>query len=106
MVESAEQTVTELLAKWRSGDGRAFESLLPLVYAELRKIARSQLRKERPNHTLQSTDLLHEAFLRLMRQNGMTFENRTHFYAIGARIMRQILVDYARNRGAVKRDGG
>jgi RNA polymerase sigma factor (TIGR02999 family) len=98
--------VTQLLARWRGGDQHALESLLPMVYADLRNIARRHLYCERPDHTLQSTDLLHEAFLRLMKQKGVTFENRAHFFAIGARLMRQILVDHARNRLAAKRYGG
>lgn len=106
MIESVDQPVTKLLARWRSGDPHALESLLPLVYADLRRIARRHLLRDRPNHTLQSTDLLHEAFLRLIKQKGVTFENRTHFYAIGARVMRQILVDHARTRKAAKRNGG
>lgn len=106
VTELVDQPVTDLLAKWRSGDRRALESLLPVVYAELRQIARRHLRRERPNHTLQSSDLLHEAFIRLMKQSGTTFENRVHFYAIAARLMRQILVEHARNKHAAKRNGG
>jgi RNA polymerase sigma factor (TIGR02999 family) len=106
VLEVIDQPVTELLSKWRSGDSRALEALLPAVYFELRKIAHRHLRKERPNHTLQSTDLLHETFLRLMKQSGIAFANRSHFFAIGARSMRQILVDYARQRNSAKRDGG
>jgi RNA polymerase sigma factor (TIGR02999 family) len=98
--------VTELLAQWRSGDPLALESLLPLVYNELRQIAQRYLRKERQGHTLQSTALVHEAFIRLIKQSGATFENRAHFFAISAGLMRQILVEYARSRAAMKRDGG
>ena len=106
VIERMDQPVTELLARWRSGEPQALEALLPVVYSELRQIASRHLRRERPNHTLQSTDLLHEAFIRLVKQKGITFENRTHFFAISARLMRQILVEYARNKRAAKRDGG
>jgi RNA polymerase sigma factor (TIGR02999 family) len=82
------------------------ESLVPLVYQELHQIAHRYLRKERPGHTLQSTALVHEAFIRLVKQSGATFENRAHFFAISAGLMRQILVEYARRRATAKRDGG
>ena len=98
--------MTNLLGQWRSGDAHALESLLPLVYRELRRIAHRYLSKERPGHTLQSTALVHEAFIRLVKQSGATFENRAHFFAISAGLMRQILVEYARSRSAAKRDGG
>jgi RNA polymerase sigma factor (TIGR02999 family) len=98
--------VTYLLGQWRSGNEQALESLLPLVYRELRQIAHRYLRNERPGHTLQSTALVHEAFIRLAQQNGPHFDNRAHFFAISAGLMRQILVEYARGRKAAKRDGG
>jgi RNA polymerase sigma factor (TIGR02999 family) len=100
------QSVTNLLGQWRSGDAQALESLLPLVYQELRRIAHGYLNKERPGHTLQSTALVHEAFIRLVKQSGATFENRAHFFAISAGLMRQILVEYARSRATAKRAGG
>jgi len=95
-----------LLAKWQAGDGESLRRLMPLVYDELRRLAHRDLRKERPDHTLQSTALVHEAYLRLARQEPMRFENRAHFLAVCAQLMRQILVQYARRRKAVKRDAG
>jgi RNA polymerase sigma factor (TIGR02999 family) len=106
VIDSSAQSVTELLGQWRSGNPLALESLLPLVYEELRQMAHRYLRKERPGHTLQSTALVHEAFIRLVKQSGATFENRAHFFAISAGLMRQILVEYARSRATAKRDGG
>jgi len=94
--------VSELLEKWQAGDPEALEALLPLVYNELRRLARRDLRKERPDHTLQSTELAHEAYLRLTRQEALHFENRTHFFAISAELMRQVLVEHARRRNAAK----
>jgi hypothetical protein len=97
--------VTELLALWRSGDSSALESLLPLVYNELRRLAHSYVRQERPNHTLQTTALVHEAYLRLNGQKLPDWKDRAHFFGIAARLMRQILVEYARARGTAKRGG-
>jgi len=97
------QPVTELLVRWRAGDQDALEALLPLVYKELRDIARRQLRRERPGHTLQSAALVNEAYLRLLDQRPFDTENRAHFLAVASRLMRQILVDYARSHGAAKR---
>src|SRR5260370_9048638 len=82
------------------------EALVPLVYNELRRLAHRYLRHERPDHTLQSTALVHEAYLRLLKQGTHEFENRAHFFAISAQLMRQILVEYARHRKAAKRSGG
>jgi RNA polymerase sigma factor (TIGR02999 family) len=96
--------VTQLLAKWRAGDEKALEDLVPLVYDELRRMAHRYLRGERPNHTLQSTALVHEAYIRLVKQREKDFENRAHFFAISAQLMRQILVEYARGRRTAKRD--
>jgi len=101
----APSEVSLLLRGWRSGDREALDALLPLVYRELRRIAHFQLQKERPNHTLQSAGLVNEAYLRLMGQNTPAWESRTHFFAIAAQLMRQILVDYARRHGARKRGG-
>jgi RNA polymerase sigma factor (TIGR02999 family) len=98
--------VTELLARWREGDSGALDSLLPLIYAELRKLARSYLRRERPDHTLQSAALVHEAYVRLAGKSSPKWQNRTHFFGVAARLMREILVEYARSRGAQKRGGG
>jgi RNA polymerase sigma factor (TIGR02999 family) len=98
--------VSELLAKWRAGDEESLRGLVPLVYNELRRLARGQLRNERPDHSLQATALVHEAYLRLAKQGPMDFENRSHFLAICAQLMRQILVQHARRRNAAKRGGG
>lgn len=95
-----------MLAKWQAGDEESLRRLLPTVYQELRRLAHYRLRKERPNHTLQSTALVHEAYLRLVKQGPVRFENREHFFAVAAHLMRQILVDCARHRNAAKRDGG
>jgi RNA polymerase sigma factor (TIGR02999 family) len=103
VVQLPSQRVTELLVKWRGGDQEALHALLPLVYKELRDIAHRQLRHERSGHTLQSTALVHEAYLRLMDQGAPETQNRAHFVAVAARLMRQILIDYARSRGAQKR---
>jgi RNA polymerase sigma factor (TIGR02999 family) len=98
--------ITELLLKWRDGNQEALHALMPLVYGELRRLARQYLRKERSDHTLRSTALVHEAYLRLEKQGDIKFENRSHFLAICAQLMRQILVDHARGRGSAKRNGG
>jgi len=103
---STSQSVSALLARWHAGDAEALEAIVPLVYNELRRLAHLYLQKERPDHILQSTALVHEAYLRLVKQNGKKLENRSHFFAICAQLMRQILVEYARNRRAAKRDGG
>jgi len=94
-----------LLVRWREGDREALEALMPLVYDELRRLAHHYLRQERSDHTLQSTALVHEAYLRLAGQNAPQWQNRAHFFGIAAHIMRQILVEYARGRGAAKRGG-
>jgi RNA polymerase sigma factor (TIGR02999 family) len=95
-----------LLDRWREGDRRAFEELVPLVYGELRRLARHYLRKERSDHTLQSTALVHEAYLRLAGEKSPQWQNRAHFFGIAANIMRRILVEHARSHGAEKRGGG
>jgi RNA polymerase sigma factor (TIGR02999 family) len=100
------KTVSKLLANWHAGDEESLRQALPLVYDELRRIAHHYLQKERPGHTLQSTALVHEAYLRLEKQGAAPFQNREHFLAICAQLMRQILVDYARSRKAARRDGG
>ena len=106
MDSSSGGPVSQLLEKWRAGDSEALNALVPLVYADLRNLAHRYLQKQRPDHTLQSTALVHEVYLRLAKQEKMQLENRAHFFAVLARIMRQILVDYARNQHAAKRDAG
>jgi RNA polymerase sigma factor (TIGR02999 family) len=98
--------VTGLLQQWVRGDEKALGILVPLVYQELRRLAHHHLKSERVDHTLQSTALVNEAFLRLNGADPVRLNNRGHFIAIASRLMRQILVDYARSRGARKRDGG
>jgi RNA polymerase sigma factor (TIGR02999 family) len=100
------KTVSELLANLRAGDDEALCAAVPLIYNELRRVAHHYLQKERPGHTLQSTALVHEAYLRLEKQGAAQLQNREHFLAICAQLMRQILVEYARSRNAAKRDGG
>jgi len=100
------KSVSKLLANWNAGDEEALRAVVPLVYDELRRVAHHYLRNERPGHTLQSAALVHEAYLRLEKQGAAEFKNREHFLAICAQLMRQILVEYARRRNAVKRDGG
>src|SRR5437762_236517 len=97
--------VTRLLDRWASGDEKALADLTPLVYRELRQLAAGYLRKERNGHTPQPTALVHEAYLRLVEQNRPDWENRSHFFGVAARLMRQILVDHARRRNAGKRAG-
>jgi RNA polymerase sigma factor (TIGR02999 family) len=106
MSEKSAGDVTKLLRHWRTGDEKALAELLPLVYNELRRVARAQLRRERPDHTLQSTALVHEAYMRLMGSQPPELRDRPHFIAVASRLIRQVLVDYARERGAAKRDGG
>jgi len=97
--------VTLLLAEWAKGNPDALNELMPLVYRELRQLAASYLRKERQGHTLQPTALVHEAYLRLVDQTNPTWQSRSHFYGVAARLMRQILVDHARRKQAGKRGG-
>jgi RNA polymerase sigma factor (TIGR02999 family) len=104
--ESVSKPVTELIARWSAGDQSALEGLLPLVYDELRGLARHHLSLERNGHTLQATALVHEAYLRLVDQSPTNIETRAQFFGIAARLMRQILVDHARSRQASKRGGG
>ena len=100
------QTITVLLRQFAGGDRQALDHLIPLVYAELRRIAAAQLRSERPDHTLQPTALVHEVYARMVGSDLPSFSDRSHFLGIAARLMRQILVDHARNRNAAKRDHG
>ena len=98
--------VTQLLLRWRAGDEAALTALLPLVYEELRSLARRHLRHERGSHTLQRTALVHEAFLRIVDQKQVDWESRTQFYGIASQMMRRVLVDHARRRSAAKRGDG
>ncbi|HEU4891165.1 MAG TPA: sigma-70 family RNA polymerase sigma factor [Vicinamibacterales bacterium] len=97
--------ITELLLSWRQGDAAALDRLIPIVYDELRRVARRRLRGESPGHALQSTALVHEVYLRLVDVDRMTLKNRAHFFALAATLMRQILVDHARRQHADKRGG-
>ena len=99
------EQVTSLLLRWRGGDKAALDALMPLVYTELRHLAHRYLQRERRDHTLQSTALVHEAYDRLVGQNLPEWQNRAHFFGVAAQLMRQILIDYARNRQAAKRGG-
>jgi RNA polymerase sigma factor (TIGR02999 family) len=95
--------VTRLLVDWSNGDQQALEQLTPMVYTELRRLADRYLRRERPGHTLQSTALVHEAWMKLIDQRSVQWQNRAHFFGVAAQLIRRILVDYARNRHAAKR---
>jgi len=97
--------VTQILQEWNSGDD-ARARLMPLVYDELRRLAQSYLRRERPDHTLQPTALVHEAYLRLVDQSRVEWRNRVHFYGVAAQMMRRILIDHARAHASEKRSGG
>jgi RNA polymerase sigma factor (TIGR02999 family) len=106
MTEGHSGQFTELLQHWTQGDEKALAALVPMVYNELRRLAHYHLQSERPDHTLQSTALVHEVYLRLLGGEPPELQNRAHFVAIASRLMRQVLVDYARERRASKRDGG
>ena len=99
------QDVTALLLEWRAGEKDALDRLVPIIYSDLRRMARARLRAERDGHSLQTTALVHEVYLRLVDADRMTLENRAHFFAVTSRLMRQILVDHARRRTAEKRGG-
>jgi RNA polymerase sigma factor (TIGR02999 family) len=99
------QDVTQILKNWQAGDSEAAERLMPLVYEELRRLARNYLQRERADHTLQATALVHEAYLRMVDDKSVTWKDRAHFYGIAARLMRRILVDHARTHNAAKRGG-
>ena len=103
---SRSEDVSRLLAEHRSGTRGALDQLVPIVYDELRAIAAHYLRAERPGHTLQTTALVHEAYVRLAGQRDVEWQNRAHFYGVAAQIMRRLLVDYARTRHRAKRGGG
>jgi RNA polymerase sigma factor (TIGR02999 family) len=98
--------ITELLVQWRQGDAQALDRLIPLVYWELHRLANRYIRSERRGHTLQATEVLHEAYLRLADQNRVEWQNRAHFYGVAAALIRNILVDHARNYRSAKRGGG
>lgn len=102
---SSSNSVTQLLALWGRGDAVARDALIPLVYDELHRLAKHFLSRQRPGHTLQSTALVHEAYLRLVGPSPVHFADRAHFFAVAARVMRHILVDHARARGAARRGG-
>ena len=99
-------TISKLLVEWRDGDTTALDRLVPLVYRELRRLAGYYMRRQRADHTLQTSALINEAYLRLIDHKNMRWKNRAHFYAVAAQAMRRILVDHARSRGYAKRGGG
>jgi len=101
----AEKPITQILSEIKNGNQIALDELLPLVYDELRRLANSYLRNERSNHTLQPTALVHEAYLRLLGQKEIEWQNRAHFFGVSARLMREILIEYARGRNRQKRGG-
>jgi RNA polymerase sigma factor (TIGR02999 family) len=105
MATSQAHDITQLLRAWGGGDEQALERLTPLVYSELRKAAKRQMARERDGHTLQTTALINEVYLRLVDLDGVGWQDRTHFFAICARLMRRILTDYARSRSYLKRGG-
>lgn len=106
MTGVSSKSVSQLLAKWRDGDQEALSALVPLVYTELRRLAHHYLQGENPGHTLESTALVHEAYVRLAERTPLQLQNRAHFFAVASHLMRQILVDYARRRRRAKRGGG
>jgi RNA polymerase sigma factor (TIGR02999 family) len=106
MKTQTQADVTRLLINWTNGDKTALEALMPMVYGELHRLAKRYLRRERSDHTLQSTALVHEAYLRLVDQKGVQWQNRAHFFAVAAQMIRRILVDHARTHNAEKRGGG
>lgn len=105
-MSAPERDVTELLLQWNAGDEDALEHLTPLLYNDLRSLARSVLSREQPGHTLSATALVHEVYMRLVDQRRVKWENRAHFFGAAAHIMRRVLVDHARARTAAKRGGG
>lgn len=106
MADAPSHDVSRLLARWKDGDEAALQELVPIVHEELRSLARRQMAGERPGHTLQPTALVNEAYLRLVNLKQMQWQDRAHFFAMGARLMRRILVDFARSRAYQKRGGG
>ena len=106
MMREPSTAVTRWLVAWSGGDQSALQRLVPVVHGELRRLARREMRRERPGHTLQTTALVNEAYLRLVDMSGVTWNDRAHFFAMSARLMRRILVDHARSRLYKKRGGG
>src|SRR6202162_5862276 len=106
MAASSSHAVTGLLLAWSQGEQTALEKLVPLVYAELRRVAHRYMGRERPGHSLQTTALVNEAYLRLIDARRVRWQNRAHFFAVSAQLMRRILVDFARSRGYLKRGAG
>ena len=106
MTTRSPKEITQLLIDWRNGDKAAVDQLMPLVYDELRRLASNFFRRERVNHTLQPTALVHEAYLHLMGQSEVGWQNRAHFFGAAAQLMRHILIDHARTHNAAKRGGG
>ena len=106
MASSSPAQITELLLRWGQGDEHALDTLTPLIYQDLRRLASYILRSERPGHTLQPTALVNEAYLKLAGQEKLRWQNRSHFFAVAARVMRHVLVDYARSHLRAKRGGG
>lgn len=106
MPEAESHEITQLLADWSSGNESALEQLMPLVYDELRRMAHGYMRQQPANHTFQTTELIHEAYLKLARGGERGFQNRAHFFGVAAKAMRHILVDYARSKQSDKRGGG
>jgi RNA polymerase sigma-70 factor, ECF subfamily len=104
-VTPSPKSITELLIEWQDGDEKALDRLMPLVHEELRRMAHRYMRRERPGHSFQSTDLVNEAYIRLVDQKGLRWQNRAHFYGVAAQAMRRILVDHARARVTLKRGG-
>lgn len=105
MSPSDQDQVTQLLVRWSEGDSSAIEQLTPLVYQELHRLAHKHIQQENDGHTLQTTALVHEAYLRLVDQRNIRWQNRAHFFAVSAQVMRHILVDYARKKSSAKRGG-
>ncbi|HEX8249329.1 MAG TPA: sigma-70 family RNA polymerase sigma factor [Pyrinomonadaceae bacterium] len=105
MNQPASQEITQLLLAWGSGDKAALDALMPIVYDELRKLAKRYMRRQNPDHTLQTTALVNEAYLRLIDSSRVRWQDRTHFFAISAQLMRRILVDFARAKNSRKRGG-
>ena len=106
MTPTSPDEVTQLLLDWGGGDKAAIDKLMPLVYEELRCLARHYMRRERAGHTLQTTAIVNEAYLHLINQRDVRWQNRAHFFGISARVMRRVLVDFARKQGYRKRGGG
>src|SRR5829696_3546823 len=103
MADNSSHQITLLLREWNKGDDNALEQLMPLVYEELRRMARGYLGRQAPNHTFQTSELIHEAYLKLARGNEPNWQNRAHFFGVAAKAMRHILVDYARSKKSGKR---